>query len=102
MNKVRALSALLALSLGSCASPTDNLTDAPPVLENYAAVLFAAYDDTLTRAHALRTATAPLFSGTATQEALDGARAAWRASRVPYMQTEYARFYDGPIDDERM
>jgi putative iron-regulated protein len=105
MNKLFSFSLLVpwtALCLASCASP-DNLTDAPPVLGNYAAVLSAEYEDTYAGAEALRTACTPLFtSSTATQPALDAARTSWRAARVPYMQTEYARFYDGPIDDEAM
>lgn len=102
MNKTRALSVLLPLALGSCAPATDSLADAQPVLENYAAVLYAEYDDTLAGATSLRTASTPLFMGMPTQASLDAARVSWRASRVPYQQSEYARFYDGPIDDPDM
>ncbi|HVZ34733.1 MAG TPA: imelysin family protein, partial [Polyangiaceae bacterium] len=47
----------------------------------------------------LRGAFAPLLSGQATQEALDNARNAWKSARIPYQQTEFGRFYNGPIDD---
>jgi len=102
MNKPFVLPLVLSLSSFACAPTADTLADAPPVLENYATVLYAEYDDTLMGATALRTHATPLFAGTATQAALDDARAAWRASRVPYQQTEYARFYVGPIDDPDM
>ena len=92
----------VALALASCDASGDPLTDAPPVLENYAAVLFAEYDDAVAGAQDLRAAATPLFGGTATQPALDHARGVWRDARVPYQQTEYARFYGGPIDDEAM
>ncbi|MFO0682933.1 MAG: imelysin family protein [Sandaracinus sp.] len=89
---------LVMLALASCAQPADTLADGAPVLENYAVVLHAQYEDALTGATELRTACTPLFSGTATQQALDDARQAWRDSRPAYMQSEYARFYEGPID----
>ncbi len=71
-----------------------------PVLENYAAILFANYSDSVTAAEELDTALAPLTTGTPTEGALTDARAAWTAARLPYMETEAARFYGGPIDDE--
>jgi putative iron-regulated protein len=101
MKKASLVSA--ALVLASCGS-SDTLSDAPPVLESYAAVLYAQYDDALAGAHDLRDASTPLFSGSssATADALTHARDVWRASRVAYQQTEHARFYDGPIDDPDM
>jgi putative iron-regulated protein len=97
---VRASSlAACALSITSCTASIDPLTDAPPVLANYAAIMHATYDDAVTSATALRTASAPLYSGTPTAADLTAAQAAWRTSRVPYMQSEVARFYEGPIDE---
>ncbi len=88
----------VVLALSSCAPAADDLADGPPVLENYAEVLRAQYADAITGAADLRTACTPLFSGTPTQASLDDARQAWRDSRPAYMQSEYARFYEGPID----
>lgn len=86
--------------LASCmSSGLDRLGDAPPVVANYAAILFATYDDSVTTATHLRAVATPLYSGTPTQAALDEARTAWRAARVPYQQSEIGRFYGGPIDD---
>lgn len=39
------------------------------------------------------------FVESPTQETLNGAREAWKASRRPYLQSEAFRFYSGPIDD---
>ena len=71
-----------------------------PVLETYAAMLHAAYDDSVVHATSLHTALEPLTTGTATAASLDASRAAWTEARLPYMETEVARFYGGPIDDD--
>lgn len=96
-------SSLLAapLLLASCGASPDTLSDARPVLNDYADVLYASYDDARSDASALRTASQPLFSSgtSATDGALRGARDAWRDARVTYMQTEVARFYGGPIGE---
>jgi putative iron-regulated protein len=91
---------LAALVLSACSDGGRSLgDDAPPVVETYAEMLFAGYDDSVLTAEQLRDSLDPLLSGDATQEALAGARDAWRSARVPYQQTEYGRFYNGPIDD---
>lgn len=76
------------------------LTDAAPVLDQYASLLFAGYSDAVLGAEALDRALAPVTSGAPTAEALAAARVAWIDARPPYAQTEVARFYGGPIDDE--
>lgn len=101
--------ALFALALAACtcnapAAPDTpeprSLADAVPVLDTYARILFAALSDAATGAEALEAAAQPLSSGGPTEAALSAARAAWIAARPPYLQTEVARFYGGPIDDE--
>jgi putative iron-regulated protein len=96
-----ASAALGCMLLASCGGDDSKHSthDVPPVLENYAAILYAGYDDSLTGAKSLQKALQPLLDGTATQSDLDAARKAWRSARVPYQQTEYGRFYNGPIDD---
>jgi putative iron-regulated protein len=92
--------ALCGALIASCGDSGGNsLHDVPPMLENYAAILYAGYDDSVTGAKELQSALAPLLSGKATSDALDHARDAWRSARIPYQQTEYGRFYNGPIDD---
>ncbi len=90
---------LAALALVACGSSEDALEDAPAALATYADVLHAGYDDSALSASALRDALMPLSSGAATDAALAMARTRWVLARVPYQQTEIARFYDGPIDD---
>lgn len=79
---------------------TRGLGDAAPVLDTYARILLAAYDDATRGAEALEAAALPLTSGEPTEAALGAARDAWVAARPAYLQTEVARFYGGPIDDE--
>lgn len=67
------------------------------VVSNYAAVVFATYQDSLGTARALKFAV-DYFLTHPSESTLDAAREAWRAARVPYCQTEVFRFYDGPID----
>jgi len=68
------------------------------VVSNYCDIVLASYEDSYTTAVALQTAVNNLVS-TPTQVTFDAAKAAWRAAREPYGQTEAYRFYDGPIDD---
>lgn len=92
--------ALLATACGDDSdSKQDKLDDAPAMLENYAAILYAGYDDSVTSAKAMQSALAPLTDGSVTSESFEAARQAWRVARVPYQQTEFGRFYNGPIDD---
>lgn len=103
---------LLLLSLGALVAPLAALgcdpqnpalgapTDAEvtPVLENYAVLIHAGYEDSLTRGRALDTAVDALIAAPS-EPLLTAARNAWVTSRPAYLQTEIARFYGGPIDD---
>ena len=40
------------------------------------------------------------FTNNPSSELLNTARESWIASRLPYLQSEAFRFYNGPIDDE--
>ena len=70
------------------------------VLENYANIVYASYDDSLTLAKVLQAKLAA-FTANPTEATLADAKAAWLASREPYLQTEAYRFYSGPIDDDK-
>jgi putative iron-regulated protein len=87
-------------SVGDTGGSSLTAAEVAPVLENYAAILFANYSDSVTAATELDTALAPLTTGTPTEAALTNAREVWTAARLPYMETEAARFYSGPIDEE--
>lgn len=69
------------------------------VIDNYAAILYANYSDALAGAERLAAAIDELVANPQ-QVTLDAAKAAWLASRPAYLQTEMARFYEGPIDNE--
>jgi len=67
------------------------------VLTNYTAVISATYQDSLAAAKQLKNAV-ELFLAEPSEPGLVSARKAWLAARVPYSQSEAARFCDGPID----
>lgn len=88
----------LSLCLLACGTSPPGGPLRHEVVEAYAELLHAGYSDAVVDATELRTALAPLIAGTGTAADLEAAREAWTASRRHYMQTEYARFVDGPID----
>lgn len=69
------------------------------VVENYATIVHASYEASYDKAVALQTAINTLVDQPSAAN-LIAAKAAWKAAREPYGQTEAYRFYDGPIDDE--
>lgn len=70
------------------------------VVQTYADVVFATYEDSWIAAKNLKTAAAA-FVAAPSQAGLEATRAAYLAARTPYIQSEAFRFYAGPIDDER-
>jgi putative iron-regulated protein len=68
------------------------------VLDTDADIAAAKYADSLATAQTLQTAVEALLAKPSA-EALEAARAAWRAARVPYMQTEVYRFGNPIVDD---
>lgn len=77
---------------------TPSTVTAAAVVANYAAVLDANYNDAIAGAEALHDAI-DAFVAAPSQATLDAAKAAWIAARPAYQQSEFARFYNGPIDD---
>ncbi|MEM9330619.1 MAG: imelysin family protein [Pseudomonadota bacterium] len=71
---------------------------ADAVVENYADIALAKYEDSLTTARALDTAI-EAFLAAPTAETHRAAKAAWLAARVPYQQTEAYRFGNAIVDD---
>ncbi|MYM56086.1 imelysin family protein [Thalassovita mangrovi] len=82
-----------AASFGTAAMAAD--LDA--VIDNYADIAQAGYEDSLSRAQVLKTAVDALVAapGDAT---LQAAKDAWLAARVPYQQTEAYRFGNPQVD----
>lgn len=68
------------------------------VVENYANIVFASYEDSYLLAVELDAAI-DAFVAVPSEETLLAAHTAWLAAREPYGQTEAFRFYAGPIDD---
>lgn len=68
------------------------------VLDTYADIAAAKYTDSVITAKGLQDAV-DSFLAAPSDEALAAARAAWRAARVPYMQTEAYRFGNAIVDD---
>ena len=67
------------------------------VVDNYARIVLANYEDAITTAKTLQSAIHDFVSNP-TAAGLEACKSAWLASRNPYLQTEAFRFYDGPID----
>ena len=68
------------------------------VLETYADIALAGYEDSLTTAKALQRAVDALIADPS-EAKLSAAREAWIAARVPYQQTEVYRFGNAVVDD---
>lgn len=71
--------------------------DAKAVLTTYADIALAGYEDSLVTAKALDAAIKSLIANPS-KKALDAARTAWKAARIPYMQTEVFRFGNPIVD----
>ncbi|GIT88928.1 imelysin family protein [Roseobacter sp. OBYS 0001] len=90
---------ILTTTLGSALlATTPALADKAAVLDNYADIALAKYEDSLTTAQALQSAVATLIA-TPSAEALQAAKEAWIKARVPYQQSEVYRFGNAIVDD---
>lgn len=87
----------LILALLLTASPSLAATP-EEVTQHYADMAEAAYQDSLTTAQTLQQAVAALIA-TPSDATLQAARDAWKAARVPYLQTEAFRFGNPIVDD---
>ena len=98
------ITALFSLGLMSCSQERKEENGAPSVslnqvVENYAQIAYASYVDSLDAAKKMQSQIAAFLSSP-TEQGLLAARESWINARLPYLQTEVYRFYDGPIDDE--
>jgi putative iron-regulated protein len=89
---------LAALCLSTALAAPALAATPEEVTQHYADLALAGYQDSLTTAQALQTAVAALIA-TPSDETLAAARAAWKAARVPYQQTEAFRFGNPIVDD---
>lgn len=88
--------ALVSSFVLGCTQPDDPRR---AVIENYANVVLATYEDSIETARALDRAVDELIANPS-EATLNEARERWKRARVPYGYTEAFRFYGGPIDDE--
>lgn len=86
---------LLFLFIISCSSGPD----LKPVIDNYAEIAHATYQDALADAEELQQAVND-FTENPSQSTLQDAKETWLTARETYGKTEAFRFYGGPIDDE--
>ena len=96
--KLAAAAATFALTAAAFVLPAKAQTDPKAVIKTYADIALAEYEDALTTATALDTAVDALIAKPS-QETLDAAKAAWKAARIPYQQTEVYRFGNAIVDD---
>jgi putative iron-regulated protein len=99
---------LASLFLSACSDdPQSTDADTAPaydqaqgkrVVSHYADVALATFGDALSGARALKTQIDALLAAP-TEANLAAARDAWRAARVPYMQTEVFRFGNAVVDE---
>lgn len=89
---------LSLLSLASGLGQAAHAQSAADVVDTYADIAQAKYEDSLTAARALNDAVAALIAAPS-PEALQSARTAWIRARVPYQQTEVYRFGNAVVDD---
>jgi putative iron-regulated protein len=97
---LRATATAVAVLL-ACAGCAPHEADDPrrPIVANYADIVLATYEDTLSAAGALDAAVDALIAQPS-EQTLATARERWKAARIPYSYSEAFRFYAGPIDRE--
>ena len=93
MKKIILLATSMLLSAQILAAPPEKA-----VLEQYADVAHAMYEDALITARALQQAVGRLVENP-TGDNLAAARSAWKAARIPYQQTEALRFGNAIVDE---
>ncbi|HEY1172992.1 MAG TPA: imelysin family protein [Verrucomicrobiae bacterium] len=92
---------LSAAAVGSVLRPllaNGTVTVVQRFLRDYSDILHAAYTDAWAGARRMEKEIAT-FVEKPSEAGLAAARRAWVSARVPYLQTEVARFYDGPIEE---
>ena len=101
MNKRHFMGRVAATCLAIAAWPVHaQAVDAAPVARDYAQLVRASYEDSLSGALDLQRAI-QAFVTAPSADTLAAARASWIAEREWYGQTEAYRFYAGPIDNDK-
>ncbi|MEI4484944.1 imelysin family protein [Frigidibacter sp. MR17.14] len=90
--------ALVLASTTALAALPAHAVEPAEVMTTYVDIAAAAFGDAATTAEALQTAVAAL-TAKPSAETLEAAKAAWKAARVPYLQSETFRFANPIVDD---
>src|SRR5262245_51946260 len=88
---------LASMPAPASGEPTDLRSLKQSVVSAYATLVYASYQDALAGTRSLAAAV-DAFLDAPDHETLQRARQVWIDARVPYLQTEAYRFYDGPIE----
>lgn len=94
---LRTLTTAIVLALSLVQPGAAQTPDAKAVLTTYADIALVGYEDSLSTAKALDAAIKKLIASPS-KKSIDAARTAWKASRIPYMQTEAYRFGNPIVD----
>lgn len=96
----RLIKVLLSLGMATATWQGAQATETSPkdVLETYANIAAAGYEDSLVAAKAMQERINELLA-TPNEQTLSAAREAWLSARVPYQQTEVYRFGNRIVDD---
>ncbi|HET7715813.1 MAG TPA: imelysin family protein [Bauldia sp.] len=95
---LRAIALAAAASGYAAATGPGVAVDATAIIDTYADIALAGYEDSLIAARGLDAAVAALIAHPS-EATLAAARAAWLAARSPYQQTEVYRFGNAIVDD---
>ncbi len=90
----------LLLFFANCNKPSEpnpKADNRSKIVSTYADMGFVMYSDAVSEAKKLQTEITK-FINAPSASGLETCKTAWKASRVPYAQTESYRFYAGPID----
>ena len=93
-----AIAVTVAASILSTSSVSAGTLNAKEVLETYANIALAKFQDSLSTAKALDSAIGNLIENPS-EATLNAAKSAWIEARVPYQQTEVYRFGNAIVDD---
>ncbi len=97
MKKLLLSTAISAMLFTSSVSFAETVSS-KDVLNNYSNIAHAVYEDSLTTAQALQKAV-DAFIANPSEDTLGTAKAAWKAARVPYQQSEAYRFGNAIVDE---
>ena len=98
MKTIQTVVIAATVALAPLSASADTAPVKRAVLETYADIAHAAYEDSLITAQTLQGAVERLIANP-TAQTLAAARAAWIAARAPYQQTEAYRFGNAVVDD---